>query len=457
MDTKPKPFIPPAPIPRTKPIGTLDLIFTAYRNPLEIWGVPSYSEPHMTVRSFGVETLIANDPGLVRHIMVDNVKNYVMAPIRQRILRPILRDGLLTAEGDIWKRSRKAMAPVFTPRHIFGFADTMRQSTMDFAARYDTPSEKPVDIAHEMTLLTYDILARTLFSGEIAGDPADFAHQVEILFETMGRVDPFDLIGAPAFLPRFTQIRGRKALAFFRKIVADTVEARKAKLANKEEAVPNDFLSLLLKVEGPDGLTRGEIEDNIITFIGAGHETTARALGWTLYLLSQAPEEREKVEAEIDAAWDTLGDAATWLDKLPFTRAAFDEAMRLYPPASALHRMAIADDEYKDLKIKKGTVCVMLPWLIHRHTLLWDEPNAFKPSRFLPENRDKLDRYQYIPFGLGPRICIGASFAMQEGVIALACLMKSHRFDLVEGFQPWPVQKLTTQPQGGLPMIVSNR
>ncbi len=457
MDTKPVPFVPPAPARRKKPIGTLDLIMTAYRNPLEIWGEFSYSEPHMTVRAFGVDTLIANDPGLVRHIMVDNVKNYVMAPIRQRILRPILRDGLLTAEGDIWKRSRKAMAPVFTPKHIFGFAETMRQATLDFAQRYDNASDAPVDMAHEMTLLTYDILARTLFSGEIAGDPGNFAHQVELLFETMGRVDPLDLMGAPAFLPRLTRIRGRKALAFFRRIVAETVEMRKAKLANDPHSAPNDFLSLLLNVEGAEGLSRAEIEDNIITFIGAGHETTARALGWTLYLLSQAPEEREKVEAEIDASWGRIGEPHTWLDQLPVTRAAFDEAMRLYPPAPALHRMAIADDEYGDLKIKKGTVCVMLPWLIHRHKLLWENPDAFMPARFLPGNREKLDRYQYIPFGLGPRICIGASFAMQEGVIALACLMKAHRFDLVEGFQPWPVQKLTTQPQGGLPMIVSPR
>jgi cytochrome P450 len=134
-----------------------------------------------------------------------------------------------------------------------------------------------------------------------------------------------------------------------------------------------------------------------------------------------------------------------------------DEAMRLYPPAPALHRMAIKDDAFGEMKIKKGTVCVMLPWLIHRHNKLWDEPNAFKPSRFHPGNREKLDRFQYIPFGLGPRICIGMSFAMQEGVIALACLLRHYRFDLIDGFHPWPVQKLTTQPEGGLPMMVSRR
>src|SRR5690606_27002536 len=230
--------------------------------------------------------LIANDPALVRHVLVDNAGNYRMARVRQKILRPILKDGLLTAEGETWKRSRKAMAPVFTPRHIAGFARPMLERSEAFAGRYEDGMVR--DIARDMTMLTYDILAETLFSGEIAGDPGDFAHQVDHLFETMGRVDPLDLIGAPDWLPRITRLRGRKALAFFRALVAETMRMRKEKLARDPEGSPNDFLTLLLKAEGPDGLSADEIEDNIITFIGAGHETTARALGWTLYCLSRA-------------------------------------------------------------------------------------------------------------------------------------------------------------------------
>ncbi len=150
-----------------------------------------------------------------------------------------------------------------------------------------------------MTLLTYDILAETLFSGEIAGDPNDFAHQIDKLFETMGRVDPFDLLGLPDWLPRLTRLRGQQSLGFFRELVSNTIELRKTRM-DRQEDVPSDFLTLLLRAEGPDGLSRSEIEDNIITFIGAGHETTARALGWTLYLLAKAPQERELIELEID-------------------------------------------------------------------------------------------------------------------------------------------------------------
>ncbi len=427
-----------------------EVVRTIQRNALELWGEPSYEDKWISTSFLGMKTVIINDPGLIRHVLVENVANYKMARIRQAVLRPILRDGLLTAEGDIWKRTRKAMAPVFPPRAIQAFAPVMKARTEEFAKRY--VAGQVTDIAHDMTLLTYDILAETLFSGQIASSPGSFAREIETLFETMGRVDPLDLFNAPQFLPRWTRIKGRKSLAYFRKIVTDTVDQRKAAT---DKAAPDDFLTLLLKQEGPDGLTRGEIEDNIITFIGAGHETTARALGWTLYLLANAPVELAQVEAEIDAFMaGPETPAHEWLDALPKTRAAFEEAMRLYPPAPSINREAIAEDRYQTLVIEPGTAVLIMPWTLHRHKLLWDQPRAFMPSRFWPENRGKLDRFQYLPFGAGPRICIGATFALQEAVIALATLLKQFRFECTDNCKPWPVQKLTTQPQGGLPMRV---
>jgi len=456
MDTTPRPFVPPAPRPRTKPPSALQMMRIVYRNPLELWGEPSYNEPWISIRTgIGGPLVIANDPALIRHILVDNVKNYRMARVRQKILRPILHDGLLTAEGDIWKRSRKAMAPVFTPRHTQGFAQPMLRATESFVTRYEDGAV--TDVARDMTTLTFDILAETLFSGEIAGNPDDFGHQVDHLFETMGRVDPLDLIGAPDWLPRITRIRGRKALAYFRRLVAETMQMRKAKLAADPDGSPSDFLTLLLRAEGPNGLTSAEIEDNIITFIGAGHETTARALGWTLYCLAQTSWEREKVEAEIDEVLATTPDAYEWLGKMPYTRAAFEEAMRLYPPAPSIAREAIETERWRDLDIVSGAQIQIMPWTIHRHRKLWKEPEAFMPERFLPKNRDAIDRYQYLPFGAGPRVCIGAAFAMQEAVIALGVLMSRFRFDTLPETKPWPVQKLTTQPEGGLPMRVTRR
>ncbi|BCH28397.1 cytochrome P450 [Mesorhizobium sp. L-8-10] len=456
MDTVPAPFVPPAPKPRTSPPSTLQMIRIVYRNPLELWGEPSYNEPWISVSGIGGPLVIANDPGLIRHVLVDNARNYKMATVRQKILRPILRDGLLTAEGEVWKRSRKAMAPVFTPRHIHGFAGSMLRCSEAFATRYDD-LVGTTDVARDMTMLTYEILAETLFSGEIAGEPGSFSHQIDRLFETMGRVDPLDLLRAPDWLPRVTRLRGRKTMAYFRKIVSDTVAMREERMRRDPDGVAEDFLTLLLRAEGPEGLNRAEIEDNIITFIGAGHETTARALGWTIYCLAEAPWERKRIEAEIDAVTAREPDPVKWLEAMPLTRAAFEEALRLYPPAPSINREPVETDHYRDLVLPRGAQVLVMPWTVHRHRKNWENPEAFLPERFHPGNREKIDRFQYLPFGAGPRVCIGASFAMQEAVIALAVLLKLYRFDTVGETRPWPVQKLTTQPEGGLPMAVTRR
>ncbi|MEZ2221870.1 cytochrome P450 [Rhizobium sp. RCC_161_2] len=464
MDMIPEAFSPPAPIPRTVPPSRLTIIRTILRNPLELWGEPSYTLPWIMTRFIRERTLIVNDPGLIKHVLVDNASNYRMSDIRQLILRPILRDGLLTAEGPVWKRSRKAVAPVFTPRHAQGFAGQMLSQSEDYVRKYeDVGNEGEVfDIAVDMTELTFAILAETLFSGEIVTEGASFADDVNQLLHRMGRVDPMDLLRAPSWVPRVTRIGGQKVLDKFRGIVRDTMNLRLGKMRRDRASAPDDFLTLLLEKTGPDGLTMEEIEDNILTFIGAGHETTARALAWTLYCVANSPHIREAMEAEIDGVLATGAEPVAWLDLMPNVRAAFEEAMRLYPPAPSINRASIADDEWTSpsgerVEIPAGVTVLIMPWTLHRHALYWDKPRAFMPERFLPENRGKINRFQYLPFGAGPRVCIGATFALQEAVIALAVMMHRFRFDLTDETNPWPVQKLTTQPQGGLPMRVSRR
>jgi cytochrome P450 len=461
MDMTPHPFTPPAPVPRarTNIPSLFEIVRTLMRNPLEMWGEPSYEDKVIHTRFLNERTVIVNDPGLIRHVLVDNARNYRMGTIRQLILRPILRDGLLTAEGEVWKRSRKAMAPVFTPRHIHGFAGIMLACTEAYAEHYVHAARAGTtrDISRDMTELTFDILSQTLFSGEIVTSTGDFAADVQRLLYTMGHVDPIDLLKAPPWIPRVTRIKGTRVMALFRGIVDQTMEKRRQKLRSGG-AVPDDFLTLLMRQEGPDGLTREEIKDNIITFIGAGHETTARALGWTLFCLANSIPDLEIVEKELDAFFDGSVPAPHhWLDRLPKTRAAFEEAMRLYPPAPSINRAAIADDRYGDVEIKAGVTVLVMPWTLHRHRGLWAQPEAFIPSRFWPENRAAIDKFQYLPFGAGPRICIGASFALQEAGIALALLLHRFRFACTADCKPWPVQKLTVQPAGGLPMTVSAR
>ena len=213
-------------------------------------------------------------------------------------------------------------------------------------------------------------------------------------------------------------------------------DAQRAAAARRPTTCREDFLTLLLSAEGPDGLTRGEIEDNIITFIGAGHETTARALGWTLYCLAEAPWEREPIEER-----DRRGAGARARSGEMARRHAADPR-RLRGGAAALSAGAVdqprADRDRTPTTtsiLPQGAQVLVMPWTVHRHRKLWDEPDAFMPSRFHPGNRDKIDRYQYLPFGAGPRICIGASFAMQEAVIALAVLLSRYRFDIDAGHE----------------------
>ncbi|SEH44420.1 Cytochrome P450 [Rhizobium tibeticum] len=464
MDMRPHPFEPPAPLPRTVPPGRLEIIRTILRNPLELWGEPSYTLPWIHTRFFRERTLIVNDPGLIRHVLVDNAANYRMSDIRQLILRPILRDGLLTAEGEVWKRSRKAVAPVFTPRHANGFAGQMLRQSEDYARKYQAAGSegKVFEIAADMTELTFAILADTLFSGEIVTSSDSFADDVNALLHRMGRVDPMDLLRAPSWVPRLTRLGGQKVLDKFRYIVRQTMDARLARMQANRAAAPDDFLTLLLDQAASGGLTNDEIEDNILTFIGAGHETTARALAWTLCCVANTQHIREAMEEEIDRVLAQDVEPVKWLDLMPYTRAAFEEALRLYPPAPSINRAAITADRWTDAKgetveIEAGVTVLIMPWTLHRHELYWDKPRAYVPERFLPENRGKIGRFQFLPFGAGPRVCIGATFALQEAVIALAVLMHRFRFDLTDQTKPWPVQKLTTQPQNGLPMCVTPR
>jgi len=464
MDMRPDPFVPPAPAHRDRLLNPIEVIWTALRNPLELWGKDSYTQPWLETKFFKERTLIVNHPGLIRHILVDNVGNYEMSEIRQLVLRPILRDGLLTAEGEVWKRCRKAMAPVFTPRHSRGFAGQMLSQTEEFSKKYarSGAAGETLDISVDMTELTYAILAETLFSGEIAGEKETVADDVDQLLHRMGRIDPMDMLRAPSWVPRVTRIGGRKILDKFRGVVAETMVMRQERMRARPDDVPQDFLTLLLQLAGPDGLTMDEIEDNILTFIGAGHETTARALAWTLYCVAESPPVRRAMEEEIDRVLATGADPVEWLELMPWVRAAFEEALRLYPPAPSINREATRDDSWtspegQTIRIDAGVTVLVMPWTLHRHELYWEKPRAFMPERFLPENRGKLNRFQYLPFGAGPRTCIGATFALQEAVIALAVLMRDYRFDVTPETKVWPVQKLTTQPRDGLPMRVTPR
>jgi cytochrome P450 len=453
------PFRPPAPKPRATPIGSLGTLYALWRNPLEIWTQAHFERPILIGRTVMGLRAVVSDPQAVRRIFLDNAANYRKDALQLRVLRPGLGTGLLTAEGEDWRVQRRALAPLFSPRQVADFAPAMHRVAKAAADRYRAaPGGRVSDVAADMARLTLEVLEQTLFSQGLARGAAAFQQAVTRYFETFGRLDPLDILGAPRFLPRFWRLRGRATLAFFDKAVDDIIAARKDLIASGRSA-PNDLLTLLLRAQDPQtgrAIGEADVRANIVTFIGAGHETTANALTWTLYLLSQSPQWRERVEAEVDARFDPENTSDP-SEALPVVKAVLEEALRLYPPAAFLSREAIAEDWLAGARVPAGTVVTVAPYVLHRHRRLWEDADAFDPARFLGENRERIDRYAYLPFGAGSRVCIGMSFALQEAVIALAHLISGLRFDLAPGHVVAPLQRVTLRPRGGMKMLVRRR
>jgi cytochrome P450 len=451
-------FRPPKPVPHDGPIGMLRMILALRRNPLEIWSKAHYEEPILMGRTILGNRAVVNEPAAVRRIFLDNSANYRKDALQLRVLGPGLGKGLLTVGGEDWRAQRRALAPLFSARQIPAFAPAMQRVAAAAAERLAPKGEgRVLDVSVEMAGIALAMLEQTLFSQGLGRDASEFQVAVTRYFDTIGRLDPLDLLGAPAFLPRLGRLRGRSTLEFFARAVNDIIGARKALLASGA-APPNDILTLLLAAQDPEtgkGISLDDVRANIVTFIGAGHETTANALTWTLYLLSQAPDWRARVEAEIDAHFDP--DSEGFADALPVTKAALEEALRLYPPAAMLSREAIEPDVLVGRRIAAGTVVTVSPFLLHRHRTLWNDPDLFDPERFLGANREAIDRYAYIPFGAGPRVCIGMGFAMMEMMAVLGHLIRAYRFDLAPGHPVSPVARVTLRPAHGMKMILRRR
>ncbi|RZK96707.1 MAG: cytochrome P450, partial [Methylobacterium sp.] len=312
-----------------------------------------------------------------------------------------------------------------------------------------------VDVALEMTRVTLDVLERTIFTQGLPGDPDALGRAITRFLEAVGPIDPLDVFGVPDFVPRLGRLRARPAGRYFAEVVEELIARRKALLA--AGGAPQDLMTLLLAAQDPEtgkGLTDLEVQANIVTFIAAGHETTANALTWALYCLAKDDAARERLEAEVDAAGD--GDVA--IEALPFAKAVMEEAMRLFPPVPFLSRQAIRDDRLGRIKVPRGSMVLVAPYVLHRHRTLWDDPDAFVPERFLGTNRDAIPRFAYLPFGAGPRVCIGQSFSLQEAVIVLAHIVRAVRFRMPADHPPMtPLHRVTLRPEHGLRMDATRR
>ena len=449
---------PPAPTPRLKSLGPLALLRVLARNPLEAWTKAHFEKPIvMGGLSIGRVALVS-DPAAIRRVLMDNSQNYHKDWLQRRVLSAGLSNGLLTAEGQQWRMQRRALAPLFARRTVLSFSVAMIDAAAALVERLKLRDGQIEDIAVEATRLTLDVLERTMFSDGLGRSPEEIRLAMKHYFEAIGRLDPFDVLGLPNWVPRLSRWKLRPMLRLFEFAIDAIVSTRRRRIAEDPDSVPRDILTLLLEARDPEtgeGLSEVEVRANILTFIAAGHETTANSITWSLFLLSQSPEWRRRVQAEAERELD--GDVEGLAERLVETRAVIDEANRLYPPIAAISRAALAPDELAGEPIRRGTMVVIAPYVLHRHRALWADPDAFDPNRFLDGARERIDRFAYLPFGVGPRICIGATFALQEASIVVATVMRHFTLELAPGHAVWPVHRVTVRPSGGLPMIVRRR
>jgi cytochrome P450 len=450
-------FRPPAPAPRRTAPDLFDFLAALRANPLTTWTEDHFEHPILAGEGALGRVTVVHDPAAIRHVLVDNAANYRKDDLQRRVLAPGLGNGLLTAESDEWRLQRRTLAPLFSPRRVAEFLPPMIEAAERLVRRWRRRSDgRTLDVALEMTRVTLDVLERTIFTSGLKRDPDALGRAITRYFEALGPLDPLDIFGMPDWLPRIGRIRARPALRFFEEVVGELIEGRRDLLARGDPA-PSDILTLLLQAADPEtgrGLSDLEVRANIVTFIGAGHETTANALSWSIYLLSQDDSARERVEAEVDAVIGGSRLAPEMLPRLVFSRAVVEEALRLYPPVPYMSRAALAQDRIGNLKIPRNSIVTIAPYVLHRHRRLWHEPCAFMPDRFLPGPgaREGIDRFAYLPFGAGPRVCIGSAFALQEAVVVLASVVKAGRFELARGHDVMPIHRVTLRPSGGLPM-----
>ncbi len=426
-------------------------------NALTAHGPENFAADIITQRVLWRRMFIINEPSAIRHVVLDNAANYTKSEIGRRLLEPGLGRGLLTSEGETWRRHRRIMAPSFDPRSVAGYAPIMTGVTEELLAKWDAlPEPREVDVATAMMHATLHIISKAMFSSD-SDEIVDVIENGVNTYQTLVRPSLLDLLHVPLWLTRLLAPLPVAGIfdEFDRKVDRLLTERGRT-----PEAEPKDLLARLIAARDTEtggGMTPQEVRDQVVTIFMAGHETTSQALSWTWYLLSQHPAVEAKLHNELAALLGGRTPRYEDVANLPYARMVIEESMRLYPPAHTFGREPIADDEILGHRIPAGADVLILPWLLHRKPQLWEDPDRFDPERFTPERVAARPRFAYLPFGAGPRICIGAAFAMTEAILILATVAQRYRLHLKTGHQVEPQGLITLRPRFGLKMILEQR
>src|SRR6185369_13430473 len=369
-------------------------------------------------------------------------------------IKSVTGESLLTANGEFWQRQRRLLQPAFHQQNIAQFAGQMTSATEVMLAQWRQRAARAetVDISSEMMRLTYTIVGRTLFSAEVGADAESIERAMQIILpHTFGRLG--QVLNWPDWVPTPQNRRFCGALRDIDRVVYRIIEQHRNAQSTGKPA--RDLLAILLGISDPDtgsGFSDQQLRNETITFLLAGHETTANALTWTFYLLSQHSEAEERLREEVSKTLNGRAPTLADLPRLSFTKMVIKEAMRLYPPIWIIERRVIADDAIGGFDLPAGTAAVISPFALHRHPDFWEAPEKFDPARFAAATPAA-----YIPFGTGPRFCIGNEFAMLEAQLIMAMVIQSFHLKVAPGHVMTPLPGITLRARNGLPVTLQNR
>ena len=441
-------FVPPFPPRPTQPVATWRGFFgERARTSVYGWSERAFEIDYLKRDILGFRVHILLDPGLIERVLLGNAANYVKPDIVKHLLGPIIGQGLLTSDGQLWRDQRKIVAASFSPAAVEAQRGMFVRAARDSMAGWNDGERR--DMAAEATRTTMTVIALALFGGDprLISETA-MAH-IAAAIEGFSEARMLALLRLPQFPVTPKGRAGKRGQIFLRRTLEEVVDYR------WHGRVAGDFLTGMieaLRQRFPDGEARALAVDNAATFYLAGHETTANALTWSLFLLAAQPELQEELAGEAQAA---LGEGADDVaERVPRLRLFLNESMRLYPPVPRFDRQATAADRIGEHEVEPGDIVSIWPWMLHRHRKYWDDPDAFDIERFA--GKHSRHRFQYLPFGGGPRTCVGAQFATAEALTILAIWLGEWRF-AEAGHAVRPAGMVTLRPAGGLPLALNRR
>jgi cytochrome P450 len=413
-------------------------------------------------RTFARRIYLVNDPDLVRRVLVDEAEDFPKDTVVADMLELLMGDSIFVSNGEVWKRQRRMMDPAFEGARIKLVFDLMRDAVDALIERLDANTGKPetrIDV--EMTHVTADIIFRTMFSRALA---VEEAREIFDAFQKFQELAYASGINRTAGLPDWMSpgLRRKAAIdaARIRGVLDPIVKARYDAFHSGAKAKHKDILQSLVSVKDPQNGTHfdlRELNEQVAMLFLAGHETSASALSWALYLIAAHSGTQLALHEECTGVLGNRPPQFSDMRRLPLSRNVFNEALRLYPPVTFLPRTSAKTCPMSGKTIRAGSIVSVSPWTMQRHIRHWQDPHAFDPSRFgRPECAEAI-RQAYFPFSKGPRVCLGASFALQEGTLILAMLSRRYRFELVPGFAPEPVGRLTLRSANGMRLKVVKR